>query len=291
MRILPAAPTVLVLALATGAGARAETPPTLRDITSVRAAGMAGASVGYAGDTDAIHVNPAAISSFEHFNLGVIGFIDYPQQHYLIGVEAVDSKINSDESFNISGGLSYVYYTSGRRFDAHKAHVAQLALSAPIYPKTLFIGLTTRYLHMAGGVVSNSVTIDASAMLSLIKLINVTFAGYNLISVNSTIEAPRGFAAGLSVGKEGLFHVNADLRFDEDQHSTYQPTFKVGAEYLIVNIVAPRVGYAEDRFRNAHLLCAGVSVHIEGWAIEVAYQHAINGDERNIGIAVRLLDI
>jgi len=287
MRVLA---TVVACLLALPGVALAESPPSLRDITSVRAAGMAGATAGFAEDSDAIHVNPAGIAAGDHFNLGVNGFIDYPQRFYLFSAEAVDSKINSDESFPISGGLSYLYYVSGKGFDAHKAHVAQLALSLPLYPKMLFVGLTTRYLHMAGNVVSNAVTMDAAVMVKLISLIGISAQAYNMIGVNSA-EAPRGFGFGVAVGKSKLFQVDADVRLDEDLTHTYQPTLKVGAEYLIADVVAPRLGYAEDRFRGAHLLCAGVTVQVEGWAIEVSYQHAIGGQEMNVGIALRLLDI
>ena len=54
--------------------------------------------------------------------------------------------------------------------------------------------------------------------------------------------------------------------------------------------MAPRLGYSEDLARKAHILAAGVSLIVEGWAIEVSYRHAILGDEKNVGIALRMLD-
>jgi hypothetical protein len=279
---------IALLALAP-AMSRAETVPTTRETTSVRAAGEAGASIGYASDTDAMHVNPAGIAATPHFDLEIAGFFGVPSRYYMLSAGAVDSKLNSDDTVPISGGVSYQYYQSGKGFEARKGHIVSVAVAAPIYPEYAFIGLTTRYFKFAGQVVSNAATIDLGVMIKPIPLIGIGIAGYNLIDTNSA-EARRGWGFGLAVGKETSFHVDIDARLDPDATGTLKPAFAVGGEYLFINLIAPRLGYSEDRLRGAHLLTAGLSVIYQGFAIEVFYRHAILGDEKTFGLAVRMID-
>lgn len=291
---IPEMPTLRALAavallVALPRAAVAESLPTWRDITSVRAMGKAGASIGYGGDTDAIHANPAAVAAQPTFNLLLGGIVGIPQSHYVLTVEAVDSKINEEDVIPVSGGLSYQYYLSGEGFEERKGHVVSLSIAVPAYTKYAYVGVTTRYLHFAGNVVSNSVTMDAGLMIKPIPLMGIGLAGYNLIDVRSA-EAKRAWGFGLSVGKENWFHVDLDARLDPDATDTLQPTFTIGGEYLIADLVAPRLGYSEDLYRGAHLICAGVSIIYQGWAIEVAYKHAVLGDEKTFALGLRLLD-
>lgn len=250
---------------------------------------MAGSTLGFASDTDAIHVNPAAIAAFPHFSAMVGGFFDVPQSHYVFSAEGVDSKINAEESIPVSGGLSYQYYLTGEGFQARKGHVVSLAVAVPLYPEVAFVGVTGRWLKMSGAVVSSAITMDAAVMLKPIPLIGISAVGYNLIDVRNE-EARRSWGFGLAVGKETSFHVDLDVRLDPNSLNATKATYSAGAEYLIAGIVAPRVGYAEDALRGAHLIAGGVSIVHEGFAIDVSYRHAIHGGERNVGIALRAVD-
>ncbi|HEY3451476.1 MAG TPA: hypothetical protein VGK67_34275 [Myxococcales bacterium] len=292
MRTLPlpllAAAAALWLAPVT-ASAENETLPTLRDVTSIRAMGKAGASIGYGADTDAIHANPAAIAATQTFNLMLGGIIGIPSRHYVLTVEGVDSKINEDVTIPLSGGVSYQYYVSGEGLEGRKGHVLSVSLAVPMYSKYAFVGITGRYLKMGGNVVSNAITMDAGLFFRPFELMGIGLAGYNLIDVRSP-EARRGWGAGISFGSEKQFHVDVDARVDEDKTATYKPTFSVGGEYLIAGLVAPRIGYSEDMLRGAHLICAGVSVIYEGWAFEAAYRQAIVGKEITFAIGMRMVE-
>ena len=263
-----------------------ETLPTMRDVTSVRAMGKAGASIGYAADTDAIHANPAGIAATPTFNLLLGGIIGVPSRHYVLSFEGVDSKINEDLTIPVSGGVGYQYYVSGEGFEGRKGHVLSLSLAVPMYSKYAFLGITGRYLHMGGNVVSNAITMDVGMLFRPVEMMGIGLAGYNLIDVKSA-EARRGWGMGISFGSEKQFHVDVDARLDEDASFTYKPTFSVGGEFLIAGLVAPRLGYSEDTLRGAHLLCAGVSIIYEGWAIEAAYRQAIAGKEISFALGLR----
>ncbi|MBI5544734.1 MAG: hypothetical protein HY901_12655 [Deltaproteobacteria bacterium] len=267
----------------------AEEAPSLRDIGSVRSLGKANATIGYASDTDAVRVNPAGISASTKLNIDLGGFFGVPQHFYALSLQAVDSKINSDENIPVSGGIGYQYLVAGEGFEARKGHVLSLALAVPLYPELMFVGVTGRYLHFSGGVVSNAVTMDASVMAKPVKMLGITAAGYNLIDVHS-VEARRSWGFGVAVGSEELFHVDVDARLDTNAEGTLKPTFSIGGEVLIADIVAPRLGYSEDMLRGAHLIAGGVSVIYDGFALDVGYRHAILGDERTFAVAVRMLN-
>ncbi|MGC4120208.1 MAG: hypothetical protein QM765_37630 [Myxococcales bacterium] len=285
-----AAAVVFALAL-TPRSARAaiETLPTLRDVTSIRAMGKAGASIGYAADTDAIHANPAGIAATPSFNLMLGGIIGIPSRHYVLTAEGIDSKINEDMTIPVSGGLSYQYYVSGEGFDGRKGHVLSLSLAVPMYAKYAFVGITGRYLKLGGNVVSNAITMDAGFFFRPVEMMGIGLVGYNLIDVRSA-EARRGWGMGLSFGSEKQFHVDIDARLDADGTDTYRPTFTIGGEYLFANLVAPRIGYSEDMLRKAHLACAGVSLFYEGWAFEAALRYAVTGKEITFAIGLRMVE-
>ena len=285
-------PTLLALAAAllpVAAHAADELMPTLRDVTSIRAMGKAGASIGYGADTDAIHANPAAIAATPGFNLMLGGFIGIPSRFYVFTVEGMDSKINEDMTIPVSGGLSYQYYVSGDGFQGRKGHVLSVSMAVPMYSKVAYVGITGRYLKMGGNVVSNAITMDAGFFFRPIEMMGIGLTGYNLIDVRSA-EARRGWGAGISFGSEKQFHVDVDARLDEDATRTYKPTFTVGGEYLFAGTVAPRIGYSEDLYRGAHLLCAGISVIYEGWAFEAAYRQAIVGKEITFALGLRMVE-
>lgn len=285
---LLAAAMPLLLAPARAA-AENETLPTMRDVTSIRAMGKAGASIGYGADTDAIHANPAALAATPTFNLMLGGIIGIPSRLYVFTVEAVDSKINEDMTIPVSGGVGYQYYVSGEGFEGRKGHVLSLSLAVPMYSKYAYVGITGRYLKMGGNVVSNAITMDAGLFFRPIEQLGIGLSGFNLIDVRSA-EARRGFGMGVSFGSEKTFHVDLDARLDEDATRTYKPTFTLGGEYLIADLVAPRLGYSEDMLRGAHLACAGVSVIYEGWAFEAAFRMAVTGKEISFAIGMRMLD-
>lgn len=282
-------PLVLLAALLAAPAARAEPTTGLREFTSARGLGKAGASIGFAGDTDALHANPAAISFFPHFNLSLGGLINAPQRSYVFSVEAVDSKINQDEAVPVSGGLGYLYYVTGEGFEARKGHVVNFALSVPLYADLAFVGVTARYLKISGAYVTNAVTMDAAVMVKLAEVIGISAVGYNLIPINS-LEARRAWGFGVAVGKETAFHVSLDARLDQNDQGEVKPTFAIGGEYLIADLVAPRLGYVEDMLRGTHNVAAGVSLQYQGFALDLGYRQAIGGDEKTVAIALRMLE-
>ena len=287
MQLTVIARSIVLLAALLPAAAAAEQIPTVRDITSVRAAGMGDAVRGFASSGEALTAQPAGIAASVRFNASTVALFEPAFDYRLLAATSIDSKLNAQESFPLAGGAGYYNYRSG---EGRHGSITVLGMALPLYPETLFIGATGKWLRLGGEVESNAVTMDAGAILRLFDLVSLGAVGYNLIDVQSP-EARRAWAFGAAVGNDRLFHVDFDLRLDRSfEEEAYVTSFNVGAEYVIGELVVPRVGYIQDNFRGVKKVTGGVSVLLGPLAIEAAYQHAIDGEGRYFGIGLRLLD-
>ncbi len=264
--------------------------PTLRDLTSVRAEGMGGASRGFASSDEALLVNPAAIAGTVRFNFDASALYQPTPNFRVFSASAVDSKINADEGFPLSGGAGYYNYNSGAGDTARSGHLAIIGLALPLVPEQLFIGVAPKYLRLTTADGStNDFNFDAAVMLKVASLVGISAVGYNLIDLGS-LELRRAWGFGVAVGSDLTFHVDVDARLDTNAAGQIVPSFAAGAEYLIQSVVVPRLGFSEDRFRGTRELTAGVSVLVTGLAIEASYAHDLVGGGNRFGLALRLLD-
>ncbi|HCF60447.1 MAG TPA: hypothetical protein DFS52_20910 [Myxococcales bacterium] len=270
--------------------ALAEELPTLRDTTSVRSAGMGDAVRGFAGSSEALLVQPAGIAATVRFNGDLMAMFEPAYDYRVLAAASIDSKLNAKESFPLAGGAGYYNYTSGEGEAERHGSVVVLGLGLPLYPETVFVGATGKYLRLGGAVEASAVTLDAGAMVKLFRLLSVGAAGYNLINVYNA-EARRAWGFGAAVGDDRLFHVDFDLQLDRSLSTGENVlTYRAGAEYLIAEVVMPRVGYVHDNFRDVRKVTAGVSVLFGPMAVEAAYQHALGSKGRYFAIGLRLLD-
>jgi hypothetical protein len=289
MRLFATFPLLVLLALLP-VRAFAQQIPTLRDTTSVRSAGMGDAVRGFAGSSEALLVQPAGLAATVRFNADLMAMFEPAYDYRVLAAASIDSKLNAKEAFPLAGGAGYYNYTSGEGDEERHGSVAVLGLGLPLYPETVFLGVTGKYMRLGGAVEANSVTLDAGVMVKLFKLVSLGAAGYNLINVYNA-EARRAWGFGAAVGDDRLFHVDFDLQLDRSlQTGENVLTYRAGAEYLIANLVMPRIGYVHDNFRDVRKVTAGVSVIWGPMAIEAAYQHALGSKGRFFGIGLRLLD-
>jgi len=289
MRHSRMSPWAAALALFVPTLAAAETLPTLREVTSVRAAGMGNAVRGFASGTEAILVNPAGIAATIRFNVEASAFLQPAQDHRVFTAASVDSKLNADEAFALSGGVGYHYYVSGEGDARRSGSIVGVGLAVPLYPELLFLGVTGKYLKLSGAVESNAVTLDTGLILRPLPSLGLGAVGYNLVDIHNP-EARRSWGFGVALGQDTSFHVDFDVRLDPDENDEQVLSYFAGAEYVIADMVVPRLGFAEDKLRDAREISGGVTVIVSGLAIEGAYRHALGGVGRGFGISLRLLD-
>lgn len=286
-----AAAGLLVCALVSisAASAGAQEAFTLRDATSPRAAGMGGAARGFASSSEALLINPAGISATTRFNADVGAIFAPNAGGRLLSATAIDSKLNAEESIPLSGGLGYWHYTSGKGDARRSGSLVVLGLSVPLWPEVLFAGVTARYLKLTGAAPTNAVTADAGVILRPAALLSLAAVGYNLVDVHS-VEAPRAWGFGAALGRDPDFHLDVDVRIDQDARGTWKPAIAAGAEYLVARIFQPRVGYIEDRLRATRSLTAGASIRYGGFALEGFYEKTLERADWALGFGLRMLD-
>ena len=288
----------VLLVLATEARA-ADASPGIRDLSSIRSAGMGDATRAFASSGEALHVNPAGIAATTRFNIETYGLAEPGADLYVFGASAIDSKINSEEAFSLSGGFGYTYYSSGSNAAETKRQgsILSLGLALPLVPEDLFIGATVRYMRLTGAVVSNAATMDLGVILRPTPFLSVAGVIQNLIDVRSP-EATRFYAFGLALGSEVDFHLAFDTRIDFNAEGKAVPIFQVGGEYVLQRMFVPRAGFVEDRLRNARYLTAGFTAILSGYAVDLMYRYDVKKGDIDVdgnnfggfGIALRLLE-
>lgn len=273
--------SLLALALCAAPAAASE-PPTLRDFSSVRAAGMAGAARGYASGNEAILLNPAAMALTPRFNWGLSALYDNPNGTRFWGFDAVDSVHKSLDV--LSGGIGYYAYASGHGPERRRGTLGVLALATPL-SESLFVGGSAKWLDLDGAVDTNAVTADAAATLKLGSHVLVSAIGQNLIDVGND-EARRSYGAGAAL-LLGQLLADVDWKLEPDRTDAWVHSFALGAEYLFGNRVAPRLGFAWDGVREKKQAAVGVSLVAMGAVFEAAYRLELGGTGHQISVGLR----
>lgn len=279
----------ICLALLAAPAAGAEEIPTLRELGSVRSAGMGGAARGFASGNEALLVNPAGMSAVSRFNFGVEAFFEPASGLRVLSVAAVDSKLNADQPFALAGGVGYYDYRVGEGDQARKGSLTVVGLSVPLALDLVSVGVAARYLKLSGAVKSNSVTMDSAILLRPNPLLGLSAVGYNLIDVRSP-EAPRAWGLGAAFGSDATFLVDLDARLDSGPDGETVASFFAGAEYTIAGMFVPRLGFGEDRLRRSREVSGGLTFIWTILGVEAAYRHALGGRGRAFGFSLRLLD-
>ncbi len=280
--------TLLLLAAAP-APAGAQEDFTLREATSPRAAGMAGAARAFASSSEALLVNPAGIAATSRFNLDANAIFAPETSGRLLSATVIDSKLNAEESVPLGGGVGYWNYASGSGAARRSGSVAVLGLAVPLWPDVLFVGGNARYLNLTGAVRTNALTGDLGVIARFASLFSLAAVGYNLIDIHSA-EAPRAWGFGAALGRDPDFHIDVDVRIDQDAQGAWKPAIAAGAEYLVAGIFQPRVGYLDDQLRGTRALSAGASIRYGGFALDGFYLKTLERTGWTLGFSLRMLD-
>ena len=280
---------ILAAALALPLPALAQSFTTLRDISSIRSAGMGNATRAFASSDEALWVNPAGIAATTRFNINASAAFEPPNGLQLYSIGSIDSQLNSDAAFPMSGGLSYSYYRSGHGEAKRSGSIVLLGLALPLWNQAFTVGVTGKYLYLNGASDTNAATMDVGVILRPISLLSIGAVGYNLIDVHS-IEARRSWGFGVALGNDNSFRLAFDLKLEPNELDEWKVSYFAGAEYLFGGVVMPRVGYTYDALRQTHKAGGGVSVFLGVLALEGAYQYIFDGGHF-FGFTLRVLGL
>lgn len=281
--------TLLAAGLVLPARASAQSFTSLRDLSSIRSAGMGNATRAFASSDEALWVNPAGISATTRFNINASTAFEPPNGLQLYSIGSIDSKLNSESAFPMAGGLSYTYYRSGRGEEKRSGSIVLLGLALPLWNQAFTVGVTGKYLHLKGAVDTNAVTMDAGIVFRPISILSLGAVGYNLVDVHSP-EARRSWGFGVALGNDNSFHLAFDVKLEPNDEDKWKVSYFAGGEYLFGSAVMPRVGYTYDAIRKAHKVGGGLSVFVGILAIEGAYQYIFDGGHF-FGFTLRVLGL
>lgn len=278
-----------VAGIAAPASAPAQSFTSLRDLSSIRSAGMGDATRAFASSDEALWINPAGISATTRFNINASTAFEPPNGLQLYSIGSIDSQLNSESAFPMAGGLSYTYYRSGTGEAKRSGSVVLLGLALPLWNQAFTVGVTGKYLHLKGAVETNAVTMDAGIVFRPISILSLGAVGYNLVDVHSP-EARRAWGVGAALGNDNSFHLAFDIKLETNDVDEWKVSYFAGGEYLFGSVVMPRVGYTYDAIRETHKVGGGLSVFVGILAIEGAYQYIFDGGHF-FGFTLRVLGL
>lgn len=270
----------LALLVATAASAQAQVELGLRDLMQARNYSMAGAYRALAYGTEGIGGNPAAIASFQRYQIELGGAWDVAGKSAHGSVAVLDSV-----SSPLAMGVSYNLVSFGQGGLRRTAHLNTVAAALPVMQNLLWAGASARHLIMSGAATANAITADAGLMVKLLEGLYLGAGAHNFIDTGHP-ELSRYYtlSAGWLLGVIGLA---ADLRAD---FNAAQPLYaiSVGAEYVFGQFMPIRVGYEFDDIGLAQNVAGGIGFMTQGGTIDFAYRHDISGGGRLVALSVRL---
>lgn len=286
-----AAPLVGALLLFASSPSLAQDFPTLRDVSSVRSAGMGDATRGFASSSEAILLNPAGIAANVRFNIDAQAVFEPASKFRVLSATAVDSQLNAEERIALSAGFGYYHYTSGATPQTQRdGSVVALGLALPIFSDAIFVGFTGKYLSLEGVVNSSAITTDAAVMYRPANWFGISAIAYNIIDIRNP-EAKRSFALGTALGNDLIGHLDVDVKLEPAVDGKFRPTIHAGAEYLIAGFFMPRVGYIEDKIASSRYGTAGASLIYAPFALDAMYRYDFLSGAHGFGFALRLTQI
>jgi len=294
---------VLVALLAAGGAAAAESPAplTVPDLMGPRTLALQ-AGVGSASGTEALFLNPAAISARKRYTVDAFYLTDRrpgltlsERQQDHLGGSVVDSI-----STPVAAGLAYARETKG----VETGTLFRLALAGPI-AQGLFLGVQGNYYDLTGGTYTDSYTgpspqerqwpriastlnLDAGLFYQAARMVSVGVAGYNLLSAKHRDVLPRGFGAGIAVGSDSSLQAVADWHIDLDRgdwvasrgdwgaSGSVKNTnrFSAGLEYLVSGSMPVRAGYEIDDTSKTKWWSLGLGLTSTKAALDLGYRQS-----------------
>jgi hypothetical protein len=275
--------TLLLVAglAASGAGAAAEPPPGgIPDLTGPRALALAG-TVGVPGGNDAIFENPAALGARKRYAVDALFFTDEREAGNVgqyFGGSVVDSMTGP-----VAAAFAYQHAAEGE----YTGNLYCLAISVPL-SEGLFLGAGTTFFDVEGPRPSTAASADAGFFWQVARYLSIGAVGKNLVPIANEAIAPLGMGAGFAVGSDASLTVAAEwsAEFPEEGETTNR--YAGGIEYLLMDLVPLRAGYAFDEKLDTQWWSVGAGVVTRTVALDAAYRQSIDATSaRTIVVALR----
>jgi hypothetical protein len=284
-------------------------PPTAaaaQELVSARALGMGDALRSAATGGAGVHLNPSGITLTRSYVMEG-GYEFRPRDR----ASFVDTSIVDTVTSRVGAAVGFTYLTASPKDPRDPTGATKLdrsgysvgiSLALPI-TTSFSLGLTGRYLGIdtkAPGNVTvdqaDGLTLDLGATVRLGDLVNIGAVGYNLVDPESA-EAPVSFGAGVSLTPlpNAIIAFDTLLDFssyrDAANRSRTEPRYCLGAEYLVAEVLAPRLGYVRDSGLGLSYLTAGVSLVSKQAVLDVGLRQQVSGggeSESLLAAALRL---
>jgi hypothetical protein len=267
--------TILLAFLCFASAARAQNAaadpdaPWITNIGMPRSLGMGGAHSAIATSNDAILVNPAGMSQGARYHFELDGALDrsFPAEGVIASV--VDTK-----SAPVASGLLFSRWGAGQPGGRAEGWLLALAYSYPV--GSIFIGGTSKYLrfHTQDGLVGKW----AQDFGLLAKRGNFSYAlVVQNVSFSTTPLFPLTTTAGIAWGSDFDWHIAFDYKADFSDTSNVKNTLEGGAEYLLDQGLALRLGGTWDVTRKVGFISAGVGIQTEIGGLQLAWRRRLSG--------------
>jgi hypothetical protein len=263
----------------------------LHEYFGTQAKGMAGSFRAVANSNDALHYNPAGLSTLRRFNIDTEYLFDLaPTAGHRMGANVVDS-VTTALGAGVDYHLTALSGTDGKEVFSHNG---RLAAAVAVLPPWINLGLTLKYLHLPPlreeEKLFSGFSLDAGSLVNLPFGLSWGIVGYNLIPTH-TEKAPVSLGMGAAWDAvRGLAGEGSHERvmpsapswltfaFDWLYRDLENPTKKdhqlsVGAEVVVAKVLPIRAGYAWSLNAPDNHLSVGMGYAAQTFACQIVYEH------------------
>lgn len=248
--------------------------------------------------TSALFFNPAGMPRLKQYAIEAgYSFLNALGGHSF-GVSMVDSATND----GLAMGFQYNYVLGKRDGKDRDGHNIRGGLATGYATKDFAIygGLGVRYTNLVVGAGDNGengqvddiefFTMDAGLVLTISDMFRLGVVGQNLIDTKSLRDAPRTIGVGAALQVESFeLGIDANLDIATDPEAVLV-SWHFGAQYVIENLVAVRLGFVFDQGRNDKRIAAGASYVGKLIGVDLGFQQSLdNGDDTIFSLGVRVL--
>jgi len=288
---------IATLGLGLGLSCNALAEMDLHEYLGTQAKGMAGSFRGVASSNDALHYNPAGLSTVRRLNIDSEYLFEFaPQTGHRIGANAVDS-VSSALGAGVDYHLGAFSNADGKEVFSHNG---RLAAAMAVLPPWINLGLTLKYLHLPPlndeEKLFSGFSLDGGSLVHLPYGLSWGVVGYNLIPTHSE-KAPISLGMGaawdavrglgpensyervlpsapswLTLAFDWLYRDLADTAKKDHQLS-------VGAELVLAKMIPVRAGYAWSVNGPENHLSVGTGFVSQTFACQFVYEHRFDLDK------------
>ena len=244
----------------------------------MQAAGMGDAIRSSAVGHNALMVNPAAMSQVKAYQVTTGFAYGHEDEQAIPSVSFVDSLLNP----LLAAGLGYSFRAANGfqgDGDRRREHMSRGAISSGFAGESIgfFLGVGLNWLNMGlkSGPADDYVTMDASALLVVQRMIRIAVVGHNAVAFTDRdpqADIPTSLGTGVSF-MYGNFLVGFDTDTDFDTYKSPVASYHVGTQYAALGMIPLRVGFAMDPGEDAKRITGGLGYWTPAFMVDLGYQH------------------